>query len=100
MALTGAQLARVHDRVLAGESFPQIAADLGVSRVALYRQHTRRYGPVVGKGRRRRSEPLPPHLVARVDQDVAGLRNWREDPAGQDGLDRLIDRLVQPRRTV
>lgn len=100
MPLSGAQLARVHQRVLAGESFPAIAADLGVSRVAIYRQHTRRYGPVKGKGGRR-SPPLPTHLVARSDQGVAGLRNWRNDPAGQDGLNRLIARIRAPnhRRT-
>lgn len=97
MALTGTQLAHVHERVLAGETFPAIAADLGVSRVAIYRQHTRRYGPVKGKGGRH-SPPLPPHLVARVDQAVAGLRNWRHDEAGEDGLDRLIARLAQPPR--
>ena len=96
MALTGQELARVHQRVLAGETFPSIAADLGVSRVAIYRQHTRRYGTIKGKGGRY-SPPLEPHLVARTDQGVAGLRNWRHDDAGAAGLDRLIHRLARTR---
>lgn len=83
---------------MAGETFRDIAEDYDSSAMAIQKQHNRSFGTIYREGGRSKSPPLgDPTLVARADQGVAGLKNWRNDPRGEDGMDRLVARLTHMR---